>query len=261
MRTLTARQLLVFGLLAGFVAGLLAFTVAHTIGEPPVNAAIAVEEAGAAHEHDAAAPAAHSHEEDAPIVSRSNQSTWGLLTATQVLGTTLGGLAGLVTALVVGRLGRLRPEACAALVAATGFLVAYAVPFAKYPPNPPAVGNPDTIGARTASYFGFIAISLVVAIGAAYAARALARRHGAFTGITAGVAGYAVVMLVVARLMPVHNEVPGDFPPDTLYQFRFAALATQLTLWAGIAAVLGLLLVRHQRQSLPTAQRAALQPA
>ena len=259
---MTARQFLVYGLIAGFVAGLLAFAVAHTIGEPSVNAAISVEEGAAAHHHDAATPA-HDHGDEEELVSRDTQSTWGLLTATQVFGTALGGLAGLMAALAVGRMGRLRPEASSAVVVGIGFIASYAVPFAKYPPNPPAVGNPSTIGERTTTFFGFIGLSLLVAVAAVYLAKALVARYGGFVGVTTGFTAYAVVMMVIARLMPTYHEVPHDFPATTLYDFRFATFATQLTLWVGIAAVLGLLLVRRARAVVPTPARAGaeLQPA
>ena len=41
---ISARDFLVRGLLAGLFAGLVAFGVAYVIGEPSVNAAIAIEE-------------------------------------------------------------------------------------------------------------------------------------------------------------------------------------------------------------------------
>ena len=64
-----------------------------------------------------AATADHSHSEDAPLVSRANQATWGLATATVVFGVALGGIIGLVSAFALGRLGRLTPRASTMLVA------------------------------------------------------------------------------------------------------------------------------------------------
>ena len=51
---LNARTFLVRGLLAGLIAGFVAFGVAYVVGEPSVNAAIAIEEADstAGHTHD-----------------------------------------------------------------------------------------------------------------------------------------------------------------------------------------------------------------
>ena len=66
---MTPRNFLVRGLLAGLIAGLFTFAVAYTVGEPQVDAAIAVEEAAAAHaaEHAENPPAdGHTHEDPAP---------------------------------------------------------------------------------------------------------------------------------------------------------------------------------------------------
>ena len=43
---MTARNFLIRGLLAGVLAGFVAFLVAHQVGEPHVDRAIAIEEAG-----------------------------------------------------------------------------------------------------------------------------------------------------------------------------------------------------------------------
>src|SRR4051794_29352230 len=105
---LNARTFLVRGLLAGLIAGFVAFGVAYVVGEPSVNAAIAIEEAGstAGHTHDhsdqsgtdqsgtdqpatAGQPAGEEagHQTEVP---RSLQSTLGLMTGTVVAGATLG---------------------------------------------------------------------------------------------------------------------------------------------------------------------------
>ena len=44
-------------------------------------------------------------------------------------------------------------------------MAVYLVPFVKYPPNPPAVGQADTIGARTGWYLVMVLASVVLAIG------------------------------------------------------------------------------------------------
>ena len=99
---LTARAFLVRGLLVGLLAGIAAFLVAHQVGEPHVERAIALEEAGAA------GGSAHSTRRQPPRtptvtrsgteVSRSNQRTWGLATGTLAIGVALGGLVALVSA-------------------------------------------------------------------------------------------------------------------------------------------------------------------
>src|SRR6476620_6250099 len=110
---LNARTFLVRGLLAGLIAGFVAFGVAYVVGEPSVNAAIAIEESGAAgHSHDhAGEPAASADDSHDAVVSRSLQSTLGLMTGTLVAASVFGGLVGVLSALALGRLGRLTPRA------------------------------------------------------------------------------------------------------------------------------------------------------
>ena len=233
---LAARDLLLRGLLAGLLAGIAAFAVAYLVGEPSVNAAIAVEQSEAA-EH---AADGHTHAEEAggAEVPRSLQSTAGLLTATVVAGVTLGGLVGVVSALALGRFGRLGARGVPLLVAGLGFVTVYAVPFLVYPPNPPAVGQADTIGYRTTLYFVLVAISLVAGVTAVLVGRRLAVRWGAWYATLAAAAGYLVVLVVAAALVPRYDEVPADFPASVLYAFRRASFLTQLALWGVLGLVL-----------------------
>ena len=238
---ITARDLLVRGLLAGLLAGIATFFVAYAVGEPSVGAAIAVEESGEhaadGHTHGSAdagstdtGAAADDHEHGTEV-PRSLQSTAGLATATVVAGVTLGGLVGVVTALALGRFGRLGVRGTVLLVTGLGFVATYVVPFLAYPPNPPAVGQADTIGMRTALYFVLVAVSLVAGVTAVLVARRLAPRWGSWYATLACGAAYAVVLGVTIALMPTYDEVPADFPATVLYGFRRASLLTQLTLW------------------------------
>ena len=258
---MTARNFLVRGLLAGLIAGLLAFAVAFVVGEPHVDAAIAVEEANAAHaaEHAENPPAdghTHDHEDDeGTVISRANQSTWGLATGTLAVGIALGGVTGLAAAFAVGRVGRLRPSQSTALVALIGFVAVSLVPFLKYPATPPAVGNPDTIAARTAEYFGLMGLSVLAAIGAVVLASRVVGSLGTYrTAVLAGGA-YVAAMIVAAVVLPGVNEV-GDFPADTLWYFRLASLLTLTAMWAGIGVVLtGLVGRLHERETSAVARR------
>lgn len=234
---ISARDLLVRGLLAGLLAGIAAFFVAYAVGEPSVSAAIAVEESGGhaadghADEPDWTLSSDEHAAEHETVVPRSLQSTAGLATATVVAGVTLGGLVGAVSALALGRFGRLRLRGTVLLVTGLGFLATYVVPFLAYPPNPPAVGQADTIGRRTALYFILVAVSLVAGVTAVLVARRLAPRWGSWYATLACAAAYAVVMVAAIALMPGYDEVPADFPATVLDDFRRASLLTQLALW------------------------------
>jgi predicted cobalt transporter CbtA len=255
---MTPRNFLVRGLLAGLIAGLLTFAVAYVAGEPSVDAAIKVEsaESGGGHHHDDGAAAEHSHhEEGGTEVSRQNQSTWGLLTATGATGIALGGIVALASAFALGRIGRLRPSQSTALVAALGFVSVALVPFIKYPATPPAVGNADTIGSRTTQYFVMLAISVLAMIAAVLLFRKLLERFGTYTAVLASGAAYLAVVILAAALMPTVNEI-GDFPADTLWYFRRGSLLTLATLWGVIGIVLtGLIGKLYAEESATQARR------
>ena len=70
------------------------------------------------------------------------------------------------------------------LLAVAGFVAIYLVPNLKYPANPPSVGNPETIGMRTALYFVMIAIS-VAAISVPFRLKRLLRSLASASGIRA----------------------------------------------------------------------------
>jgi predicted cobalt transporter CbtA len=250
---LSPRDFLVRGLLAGLLAAFAAFAVAYVVGEPPVRAAIALEDSAGGHTHGGEAEAGHTEAEEAPGpgevgVPRSLQSTVGLLTGLLVAGVTVGGLVGVLSALAMGRFGRVTPRATTLSVAAIGFVTAYAVPFLIYPPNPPAVGSGDTIGLRSALYFVLLAISLIAAVTAVLVSRRLMTRLGGWHAALVGIAGYVLVMLVVAALLPHYNEVPESFPAALLYDFRRASFLTQLTLWTVLGVVLAELVGRLSRR-------------
>lgn len=252
---MTARNFLIRGLLAGLLAGLVTFLVANVFGEPSLDAAIAIEEAGAAHEHAGDEASAHAHEEAGTEVSRTTQRTFGLGTATIAVGTALGGLVGLVAAALVGRLRRLTPGQSTGLVALVGFVSVALVPFLKYPATPPAVGNEDTIGSRTGYYFLYVVISVVAAALAVALGRYLSgRRLRIVEAVTVAVAAYLVVVVGVGYLLPTVNEI-GEFPGDTLWYFRRASLITLATMWAAIGVLLTALVGRLYERETRAADR------
>jgi Probable cobalt transporter subunit (CbtA) len=228
--------LLARGMLSGVLAGLVACGFASVFGEPHVALAIAFEQharavAGAAQEPE--------------LVSRAVQSSAGLLTGILVYGSALGGIFALVFAYAYGRLGRSSPRATAAILAALGFGALILVPQLKYPANPPAIGNPETIGERTALYFTMILFSVAAAVAATTTARQLARRLGEWNGAMIGVAGYLVVATAAMLILPRVNEVPAGFPATTLWNFRVAGLGTEAVLWVALGLIFGVLAERR----------------
>ncbi|WP_354643245.1 CbtA family protein [Kitasatospora camelliae] len=229
MNSVSVRSLLVRGMLAGLVAGLFALAVAYLLGEQHIDAAISFEEAQP-----------HSHGDGGEeLVSRALQSTAGLATGILVYAVALGGIAGLVFAFMLGRTGRFGPRATALILASSAFVSVYLVPFLKYPANPPAATDPDTINQRTGTYFLMIALSVLLAVGATILGRRLAPALGNWNATVAAVAGFVVVTGLVFFFLPSYNEVPEHFSAELLWNFRVSALAIQLTLWSVFGVVLG----------------------
>ena len=239
--------LLVRGMLAGIVAGLLSFGFLKVYGELQVDRAIAFEaqldEAKAAAEK---AKGMHMSDEEEPeFVSRPVQAGVGLFTAVIVYSAAFGGLFSLAFAFAYGRVpGSLTPQALSALLGATGFIAIYLVPNLKYPANPPSVGDPETIGIRTALYFSMIAISLAAMVGVVTFKRLFVPRLGEWNTNLVAAACYIVVVVIASLLLPAVNEVPEYFPAVVLWEFRIASIGSQLIMWATLGLLFGALTQR-----------------
>jgi predicted cobalt transporter CbtA len=248
------RNLLLCGLLAGACGGLLATGFARVVGEGPVGQAIVYERAQneAAHVHD-----------EAPLVSRALQRSLGLLTAALVYGLALGGLFALAFAAAYGRVARAGPARTSIWLAAAAFVVIYLVPFVKYPANPPAVGDPATIGKRTSLYLIMVLISIVAAFTAIRLRALLAERRSGSTSLVLATATYLAIVVAAGLALPAVHEVPKAFPAETLFRFREASVGMQITLWATIGLVFAgtAQRVMNGRTMLPRRSRSAPAPA
>lgn len=225
-------NLLLRGMIAGAIAGILVFAFAHTFGEPLVDKAIAFEEAAATAAGEAAEP---------EIVSRATQAGIGLFTGVMAYGIAVGGLFALAFAFVHGRFSKLSARGTAGVIALAAFVSIILVPGIKYPANPPAVGNPDTIGVRTELFFLMIVVSVGALVAAVAFARNLAVRFGIWNGsIIAGIA-YIVFIGAVQYLLPPINEVPENYSAAVLWSFRTTSLGMHVILWSVLAVVFGFL--------------------
>ena len=240
------RSLLIRGMLVGLLAGLAAFGFARWRGEPSVNKAIAFEsyvETDVHHE-----PAGHDD------VSRSVQDSAGLGTGAILYGVAMGGIFALVFTVAYGRIGLRTARGTAALLGLLGFIGIYLVPLLKYPANPPAIGQSDTIGRRTALYLAMVVLSVGALVAAVVVRRTLVARFGAWNATLLAGAGYVVTMAVCYLVLPGVNEVPQaaipgvvdavtdasvTFPPVVLWNFRVASLGIQVVVWTVIAVAFG----------------------
>ena len=237
-------KLLMRGMLAGIVAGLLTFGFARIVGEPQVDQAISFEEKTEAANGEAPEP---------ELVSRHTQAGVGLLTGVVTYGAAFGGLFSLVFAFAYGRGSRLPARPLAAWLAAAAFVALVIVPSIKYPANPPAVGDHDTIGYRTGLFFLMIAISVATMAFSVSVRRHLLAKLGPWNAsIVAGLAFVAIIAAVQIGL-PSIDEVPAEFPAAVLWKFRVAAIGMQAIMWTTIGLLFGAWVERGERTGMRAA--------
>jgi predicted cobalt transporter CbtA len=233
------RILLMRGMLAGVVAGLLVFALARWIGEPQVERAIAFE---------TTMDQAQGKAPEPEMVTRRMQEGLGLLTGVLVYGSAMGGLFGLVYAYAYGRISVAGPRALSALLAGMGFVAIVLVPTLKYPANPPSVGNPETIGVRTGAFFLLIAFSIAAMVFSIQTGRRLHNRYGLWNASLLAAGLFVLIVSVVSHFLPEFNEVPAGFPVNLMWRFRIAALEMQVVMWATLGLLFGWLTERDGRR-------------
>lgn len=263
-----AGKLILRGLFAGLIGGVLAFAFARIFAEPQIQAAIDYEGGrDAAQETLDSAAGLHAGMEMADPFSRTVQAWPGIGTGLILMALAMGGLFAVVFMLLYGRIGEVRARVLSVLIAVGAFLAIFFIPFLKYPANPPAVGHHETIGQRTLLYGTMVVASLILGVAAVAFGRWLHRQRGCSlwnaTLIAGGgfVVAIGAVMLALPTLgmlaanvieygaqdtetpLPLLDEqgnivFPG-FPADLLYQFRLYSVGTQLILWGAIALVFG----------------------
>lgn len=181
---------------------------------------------------------------------------------TQVLGGVVGaGLAGLLVAVVLAavfagvrhRLPARSDFGRLVVLSAIGFAVFALLPAVKIPANPPAVGDPSTVGTRTAIYGGVLAAGLVVALLVSALVSALQSRDVSVpvTVIAAVLAGAVLMALVVMLLPDSPDVIPDDVPAAVVWNFRLASLGQLAVLWATLGLVGGALVEGLTRRPAP----------
>ncbi|OBF16465.1 CbtA family protein [Mycobacterium sp. ACS4331] len=254
------------GVLAGALAGVLAFIWSWAFIEPVINRAIDFEDGvGAAHEAlEHAHEHGHSHAEGGFEITRTVQSTVGLGFGLLAFSVAMGALLAVVFCVVYNRTN-LSARALAALTAGGMLVSLWIVPSLKYPPNPPAVSADETLNQRTLLYVLVVGLSVALMVAAVFLGRRLAPKLGTWNAALAAAGAYLVAVAVVYLVLPSIDETPGPlrddsgtivfpgFPADDLYEFRLYSLGAQVILWATIGLVFGALVTRlleNKRESV-----------
>jgi len=231
------------GAVAGAAGGLIMAVVLRVLGEPSIGDAIAIEKAHM--------PAGTAHKE---LFSRGVQQVGGMAAAI-VYGVAIGLVFAIVFAAVRHRLATRDDWRRSTLLGVVGFVTMYAVTFLKYPPNPPAVGNPDTINERTILYLALVGWS-IVASWAAWRMHRWLRARGVVEHQRLPVTALTYVALITVAfvLLPGNPDAIGA-PATLVWRFRIASLGGAAAYWSVLGLAFGWLCVRapaREGESLTT---------
>ena len=155
----------------------------------------------------------------------------GEVLAGAILGLAMGALFGIVFALSKNVLPGKSLVRKALFLALIMWATLYLIPFAKYPANPPTVGDPETIILRQTLYTAFVAISGLGALGFYQVYKRVNKKAIAF-------AGYAGMMIAAFMLVP-QNPDPVQIDSGLLTGFRVASMIGVSSFWVSVALVLG----------------------
>jgi MFS family permease len=148
MKTIT---FIAITLLAGAIAGTILGAINQVAVEPYIEHAIELEMQNTAQSDQAINPA--------EFTAYRFWQKGGEIVAGTILGLSIGSLFGIVFAYTHRSIPGSDNKKKALLVAGTMWLILFLIPALKYPANPPAVGDPDTIYYRQSLYVAFLAIS------------------------------------------------------------------------------------------------------
>ncbi len=226
MKTIT---FIAITLLAGAIAGALLAIINQGIVEPYIDQAINIENQNAMSQGEVINP----QEFNAYRLWQKS----GEIVAGTILGISLGALFGVVFAFARDSIPGSNNKKKALILAAVMLLVIYIVPALKYPANPPAVGDPETIYYRETSYIAILTISGFSALGLAFLYRKLGNNQ--VKKIVVPVI-YVGIIATAFMVLP-HNPDQITAPMDLVTSFRIVTGFTMSVFWGLLGLILGAL--------------------
>ena len=237
-------------LLSGAIAGTVLGAINQALVEPYIDRAISIETQNAIKEGEVIDP-----------VELQNYRLWqkgGEIAAGTILGMSFGALFGVV--FVYSRsllLSQSNSNIRKALVlACIMWFILFLIPALKYPANPPAVGDPETIYYREGLYIGLLAISGFSALGLALLYRKLGSRTLNNKNRIIIVPLIYAAIIVGAFLILPPNPDKISAPMDLVQGFRIASAFTMSIFWGLLGLILGALWDRlrpHETAQITTA--------
>ena len=226
MKTIT---FIAITLIAGAISGTLLAILNLGIVEPYVDEAINLENQNAIAQGEVINPQEFN---DYRLWQKS-----GEIVAGTILGVSLGALFGVVFALTRNSIPGSNDKKKALILAGVMLLIIYIVPALKYPANPPAVGDPETIYYRESLYIILLTVSSFSALGLAFLYRKLGDKKG--KQILVPVIYIGIIAAAFMILPPNPDEITA--PMDLVIVFRIASGLTMSAFWGLLGLILGAL--------------------
>lgn len=226
MKTLT---FIAITLLSGAIAGTILATINIGIVEPYIDQAINIENQNAIAAGEPVDP-----------LEYSNYRIWqkgGEIAAGTILGTSIAAIFGVVFAYSRGSLPGSNNKKKALILAGIMWFVLFLIPALKYPANPPAVGDPETIYYRQSLYIAYLAISGLSALGLAFLYRKIVGKIR-IKKVIVVLAVYAAIMTGAYLVMPPNPDTI-NAPMDLVTGFRIASGFTMSIFWVLLGIILG----------------------
>jgi predicted cobalt transporter CbtA len=223
---------------AGAIAGLVLAVLNQGIVEPYIDQAINIENQNAIAQGQVINPQEFN---DYRLWQKS-----GEIVAGTILGTSIAALFGIVFAYSRETIPGSSDKKKALILAGIMWFVLFLVPALKYPANPPAVGDPETIYYRQTLYITYLAVSGLVALGLAIKYRRLngrmQRPHKKdatkLKVVALPATIYAAIMITMYVIMP-SNPDSINAPMDLVTSFRIASGFTMSIFWGLLGVLLG----------------------
>ncbi|MDF0682625.1 MAG: CbtA family protein [Candidatus Nitrosocosmicus sp.] len=216
-------------LLSGVIAGVILAGVNYFVAEPFIDQAIGIEVDNSI-----------ASGEVVDFDELSSYRIWqkeGTFAAGAFLGLTYGAILGIVYVISRKYLPSSDDRKKALILAAIMCLSLYVVPFIKYPANPPAVGDPETIGLRDSLYTSYQLASGLIALGVSILMYKL-RRIGYIKYVIP-----VIYLGLVASIYAIFPANPDEItaPMDLVNAFRAVTFGTMVMFYLVLGTLFGIM--------------------
>lgn len=160
----------------------------------------------------------------------------GQIAGGTILGLSFGALFGITFLFGRNMLPGSNNQRKAVILAGIIWLVIFVVPALKYPPNPPIVGDPETIYERQNMYIIFTAISGITALSLAVTYKKMGRNQVKKFGVVSF--AYGIVMIGAFIIVP-QNPLEITAPIDLVQGFRIASAFSMSVFWLLLGIIFG----------------------